>query len=262
MRRFEFAIWVDFFGSIDVLSPHPSRIIVNCLPSNRFDSDNPLAGCRFCAIIPERLVANRSGIGFSDRCNVALTDHDRRLLERCLNRDSGAWREFVDRFASLFVQVIRHTAEARSIEITPNDVDDLCAEVFLAILSDDFAILRRFKGESALATYFAVISRRIVVREMITRRMAEALGHVKSHAINLEMARADVSDLLRIENQELVERMLEGLPGHDAKVIRQFHMEGRSYREIAADLGIPENSIGPTLSRAREKLRQGLTPSF
>jgi hypothetical protein len=118
-----------------------------------------LARCRFRAIIPERLVANRSGIGFSDRCNVALTDHDRRLLERCLNRDSGAWREFVDRFASLFVQVIRHTAQARSIEITPNDVDDLCAEVFLAILSDDFAILRRFKGESALATYFAVISR-------------------------------------------------------------------------------------------------------
>ncbi len=34
-----------------------------------------------------------------------------------------------------------------------------------------------------------------------------------------------------------------------------FHLEGRSYREISAILGIPENTIGPTLTRASERLR-------
>ena len=119
---------------------------------------------------------------------MALTDRDRSLLERCLARDSSAWREFVDRFSGLFVHVIHHTAEARSVELSSNDTDDLCAEIFLAILANDFAILRRFKGESSLATYLAVISRRIVVREVISRRMAEAMGHVKSHNANVEMA--------------------------------------------------------------------------
>ena len=42
----------------------------------------------------------------------------------------------------------------------------------------------------------------------------------------------------------------------EAMVVKLFHLEGRSYREISSGLGIPENSIGPTLSRAREKLRQ------
>ena len=32
------------------------------------------------------------------------------------------------------------------------------------------------------------------------------------------------------------------------------------YREISADLGVPENSIGPTLSRARERLKEGARP--
>ena len=193
---------------------------------------------------------------------MALTDRDRSLLERCLARDSSAWREFVDRFSGLFVHVINHTAEARSVELSSNDTDDLCAEIFLAILANDFAILRRFKGESSLATYLAVISRRIVVREVISRRMAEAMGHVKSHNANVEMAHAGISEFTRIENRELVQRMLEGLPEHEANIIRLFHLEGRTYREIGERLGIPENSIGPTLARAREKLRHNLSTSY
>jgi len=193
---------------------------------------------------------------------VALTDRDRSLLERCLARDSSAWREFVDRFSGLFVHVINHTAEARSVELSSNDTDDLCAEIFLAILANDFAILRRFKGESSLATYLAVISRRIVVREVISRRMAEAMGHVKSHNANVEMAHAGISEFTRIENRELVQRMLEGLPEREASIIQQFHLEGRTYREIGERLGIPENSIGPTLARAREKLRHNLSTSY
>jgi RNA polymerase sigma-70 factor (ECF subfamily) len=33
-------------------------------------------------------------------------------------------------------------------------------------------------------------------------------------------------------------------------------MEGRSYHDISQALGVPENSIGPLLTRAREKLRR------
>ena len=193
---------------------------------------------------------------------MALTDFDRNLLERCLLRDGSAWRDFVDRFAGLFFHVIRHTAQARSVKLSDSDIDDLCAEIFVAILTDDFAILKRFRRESSLATYLTVIGRRIVVREIIQRRMSEALGHVKLHNVNVQLARADISEIARIENEELVEQMLAGLPAQEAAVIRQFHLEGKSYREISESLGIAENSIGPTLTRAREKLRQGLSASF
>jgi RNA polymerase sigma-70 factor, ECF subfamily len=64
-------------------------------------------------------------------------------------------------------------------------------------------------------------------------------------------------DLKRIEDHDEVERMLVNLPAGDAEVVKQYHLQGRSYREISSHLGIPENTIGPMLTRARQKLRRG-----
>jgi RNA polymerase sigma-70 factor (ECF subfamily) len=60
----------------------------------------------------------------------------------------------------------------------------------------------------------------------------------------------------RISDKEQVERLLGGLDDNEARIVRLFHLEGRSYQEISLAVGVPENSIGPTLTRVREKLRQ------
>jgi RNA polymerase sigma-70 factor (ECF subfamily) len=188
---------------------------------------------------------------------VALTETDRVLLKNCLDRQPGAWKEFVDRFAGVFVHVIQHTAQSRSVPLSAHDTDDLSADIFLALVANDFEVLRRFRGQSSLATYLSVIARRIVVHEITRKRMNEALGHVKTHGATLDRVNAGEFDgSMRIENRELVDRMLDGLVETDATIVRLFHLGGRSYREISVQLGVPENSIGPTLSRAREKLRQ------
>ena len=194
---------------------------------------------------------------------MALTDIDRQLLNRCMAEEPGAWRDFVDRFMGLFVHVIRHTAHIRSIAISSADVDELCAEIFLVLLADKYAALRHFREKSSLATYLSVIARRVVVREMSRRRMAEALGHVQVHQEALEQASAVISvrELKRVDDLEEVQIMLDGLDPLDAKIVRQFHLEGRSYREISSNLSIPENSIGPALTRAREKLKSTALPA-
>ncbi|MDP1798558.1 MAG: sigma-70 family RNA polymerase sigma factor [Planctomycetaceae bacterium] len=187
-----------------------------------------------------------------------MTDLDRRLLDRCLAEDPSGWRDFVDRFTGLFVHVIQHTAHCRSVPLTPDDLDDLCSEVFLAVLANRMVVLRSFRGQAQLSTYLAVISRRVVVRELTRRRMAEALGHVPVHQGALDHAGADHE---RIENREIVQLMLSGLSDKEAAVIRHYHLEGRTYPEISARIGVPENSIGPLLARAREKLRHNGQPA-
>ena len=192
--------------------------------------------------------------------NVALTDIDRRLLKQCLVRSPGAWKDFVDRFVGLFVHVIRHTAHARSIRITNDDIDDLCSEVFIRLLEHDFAILRRFREQCSLATYLTVVSRRIVVKEIIRRRKSEAWGHVDAHGAALESAGESIPNA-SVETVEEVALLLEHLPQQDAQIVRKFHLEGKTYREISSEVGVPENSIGPTLTRAREKLKQLRVPA-
>ncbi|MCY2962914.1 MAG: sigma-70 family RNA polymerase sigma factor [Planctomycetota bacterium] len=186
---------------------------------------------------------------------MALTDIDRNLLQRCLSGSPEGWRDFVNRFLGLFIHVVQHSAQSRSLTVSSEDVEDLCAEVFLALLDRDFAILRQFRGNASLATYLCVISRRIIVRQLAQRRSAEAFGHISVSEAVLESIGANSSDIQRIEDQEHVGLMLDGLAEPEASIIRQFHLEGRSYREISDDLGIPENSIGPTLTRARARLR-------
>lgn len=191
---------------------------------------------------------------------MALTEIDRFLLKNCLSEQPGAWKDLVDRFLGLFVHVVQHTAHVRSVRLSTEDVDDLCAEIFVTLLADNYAVLRNFRGTSSLATYLTVIARRVVVREISRRRMAEAMGHVEAHSASLDQAQAShvqyAKDQQRIDDQEEVQVMLEGLPLPDSEIVRQFHIEGRSYREISNSLNISENSIGPALSRAREKLRE------
>lgn len=189
---------------------------------------------------------------------MALTELDRNLLRRCLTGEPGAWKDLVDRYVGLFIHVVRHTAQARSIPTSPEDTDDLVAEIFAALCANDYSILRAFRGKSSLATYLTVIARRICVKQMTQKRMAEAMGHVTAHKTSLDRANVDaVVEFRRIEDREEVQHLLDGLPDRDAKIVRAFHLEGKSYQEISRTLGIPENSIGPTLSRALARIRDG-----
>ncbi|MFZ5832122.1 MAG: RNA polymerase sigma factor [Planctomycetota bacterium] len=182
---------------------------------------------------------------------MALSEIDRNLLERCLSRKPRAWEDFVDRFMGLVVHVVSHTAQARSVRLSSEDREDLCAEVFVELLRNDFAVLRNFRGHSSLATYLTVVARRVVVHRLLSRRQPARL----TEAVEEAAAASPISES-RLGDQEEVQRMLQSLQGTEAEVVRLFHLEGKSYREISTAVGMPENSIGPILSRARVKMRR------
>lgn len=186
---------------------------------------------------------------------MVLSNIDRNLLERCLARKPRAWEDFVDRFLGLVTHVIHHSAQARSIRLTSQDTEDLASEVFLAIIQDDFAILRRFRGESSLATYLTVIARRVVVRQMLRSKSPARLSDADESVAD----GGGEEPIERVDDRDEVERLLRGLNEDEARIIRLYHLDGKSYREISELLGIPENSIGPTLSRTRARLRKAGT---
>jgi RNA polymerase sigma-70 factor (ECF subfamily) len=184
---------------------------------------------------------------------VALSEIDRNLLQRCLARKPRAWEDFVDRFMGLVVHVVNHSAQSRSLRLSSEDREDLAAQVFLAIVKDDFAVLRHFRGESSLATYLTVIARRVVVSEMLKQRTSSRLDAGSPPA---EMALVSAEVEQRVSDRDEVERLLAELDGAEAKVVRMYHLEGKSYQEISSAVGLPENTVGPTLSRARRKMRR------
>jgi RNA polymerase sigma-70 factor (ECF subfamily) len=189
---------------------------------------------------------------------VALTAVDRHLLQRCLNREPGAWNDFVDRFLGLIYHVVHHTAYLRSTPLPPEDVEDVVAEILLQIVASDYASLRQFRGEASLATYLTVIARRICVHELARRAAAREVqprtdglrGDVEAE----EPAKAQAG----LESLEEVQKLLNKLPSREREVVRLCYLEGRSYEEISTELHIPVNTIGPILSRAKKRLRKGV----
>lgn len=182
---------------------------------------------------------------------MALSDLDRNLLDRCLSGKPRAWEDFVDRFMGLVVHVVNHSAQCRSINLSAADREDLAADVFFAIVDNDMAVLRHFRGRSSLATYLTVVARRVVVRKMIEGCTSVPLGDMVADA-----ADDDAEFEQRISDRDEVGRMLNELKGSEAAVVRLYHLEGKSYEEISRSVGMPANTVGPMLSRARAKLRR------
>ena len=145
------------------------------------------------------------------------------------------------------------SAQARSIRLTAEDREDLCGEVFLTLVRDDFAVLRHFRGESSLATYLTVVSRRAVVHHLLKRKTAARLND--GVATNNHSSEPP-PPIERLHDRDEVARLMEELERPEAEVVRMYHLEGKSYQEISSLVGMPENSIGPTLFRARQKMRR------
>ena len=192
---------------------------------------------------------------------MALTDVDKDLLKRCLARKIGSWNDFVDRYLGLIYQNIHFTAHLRSARLSPEDVEDIAAEVLVQIIADNYKVLRDFKGTANLATYLTVIARRICVHELSRRQtVRESIKKGESRLLE-DLPDESEAAMKGIERLEEVEALLRKLRGKDREIVRQFYLEGRTYEEISTDLDIPVNTIGSVLSRARSKLRE-LSKSF
>lgn len=184
---------------------------------------------------------------------MPLTPLDRDLLKRCLAKEPGSWNDFVDRFLGLIYHVIHHTAHHRSVQLSAEDVEDLAAEVLLQVVANDYTVLRQFRGQCSLASYLTVIARRVCVQELARRAAAREVQPRAPAATETVEEKSSTNSGL--ETLEEVAKILRKLPSKERRVVHLHYLEGRTYEEISTLLNIPLNSIGPILSRARQKLR-------
>jgi RNA polymerase sigma-70 factor (ECF subfamily) len=176
--------------------------------------------------------------------------YDFELVQACLAARPGAWDALVGRYAGLLAHVVDRTAAQRRRPLTSADRDDLIAEVLVELLKNDATALRGFAGRSTLAAYLTVIARRVVVRSLCRdAHAARPAGGVEPSATG--------NDQRDIADREEIEVMLGRLDEADARLVRLHHLESRSYGEISRITGLPIGSIGPALSRARQKMRAG-----
>ena len=182
-------------------------------------------------------------------------DDERELLQRLVNRDRNAWREFVIRYQAVVSARVRRTLSQRGSFARGVEPDDVIAEVFASLVANDFAALRQFKGKSRLSTWLSVIAYRCSLK-MIAKEKNQSSLSENSVADEVSREPCVLAEMVRHEEKERLSRKLQKLNKDDREILLMFYREGLGYHEISCRFQISINTVGPKLHRAQNRLRE------
>jgi RNA polymerase sigma-70 factor, ECF subfamily len=169
---------------------------------------------------------------------------DSELLLRCARGDQAAQHALIERHGRYLYGV------AYSLTRDEHDAEDLVQETLLA------AFRTKFRGESSLRTWLV----KILVRRagMLRRSRGRGPGVLSLNAseTSSESAEATVAGGAGADARLDLSVMLSALSPEHRQVIVLRELEGLSYEEISACLGIPRGTVESRLHRAREELRK------
>lgn len=169
------------------------------------------------------------------------------LLKSCRKGDPHAQNELFNLYSAKMYAVcyryVRHSMEAEDILVT----------AFTKV----FDRLHQFKGEGSFEGWI----RRIVVNEALT-----SLRKNRTMYLETELGQADWEpdyDQLSgsLEAEDLL-RVIDELPPGYRVVFNMYAIDGYTHKEIAAHLGISENTSKSQLSRARTLLQKMLSETY
>jgi len=168
-------------------------------------------------------------------------------VQRLLAGDRGLWEAFVKRVSPVVFSVIRNTLLSAGHDV--EDAYDIMQELFVKICRDDFRLLRRYNPEkSRITTWLAFIARNLAV-DHLRRSMPQALSFEEAHA---ELT--DKGDI-PIETASI---SFENLPPRQMLVMKLLYERDMDVREVAAFMGISEQSVRSARHKAIGKLRHEL----
>ena len=154
---------------------------------------------------------------------------------------------------------VQRTATDQRGYLSRADADDICAEVFASLLANDLSSLRRFEGRSTLATWLAVIARRVCLKQL----SRAAMSHGSAYCVNEDVGDAQpvkgadaLQQLIQAEDRDRLRAKINCLQHADREILNLFYTEGLGYTEISRRLGISVNTVGPKLHRAQTRLRK------
>jgi len=175
---------------------------------------------------------------------------DAALCERCRAGDEAAWQALVERYAPLIWSIPRRYGLGRAA------CEDVFSEVCLALVRS----LKGLRDPQTLPKWLIRTTTRAtweVARKGRASPPPEDLPALTGSAPPDELVSL-------LEEEQVVREGLQGLPERCRRLLELLYFAAAtpSYDEIAAELGVPRGSLGPTRQRCLEKLRALVEPRF
>ena len=179
---------------------------------------------------------------------------------RLIQRDSAAWGELTTKYRESILRGISRGFAELGVAMTAGGLEEVCAEVVFVLFKDECAALRSFQGRSKFGTWLTVVSRRVCLAKQLNQERsvpggARATRDVDLNTLPQRGSSKALAEQLETEMQA-IQACLPQLSTDDRSIIDRFFLQEQSYEEIATQLGITKNAVGPKLTRARNRLRR------
>ena len=135
------------------------------------------------------------------------------------------------------------------------DAEDIVQESFLRA----FSAFESFRGEDAKPWLLTIVRNTSMTWLKRNRNMRATIGIEDALEDPIERSPDPEEGLLISCDREQVRQALEQLPSDFREAVILREMEGLSYKEIAATIGVPIGTVMSRLSRGRDWLRRILS---
>lgn len=166
------------------------------------------------------------------------------VVRRAAEGDQDAWNRLVDRFTPLLWSI------TRVLRLRDADAADVVQTVWLRLVQN----LGRVQDPQRLAGWLATTTRRESFKVLRRNAPERPLDQSVVDLVPAQTAPPD-QDLLTTERDAALWRAFSRLPTASQELLRVLLVEpAASYEAVAAGLGRPVGSIGPSRQRALRRL--------
>ena len=178
-----------------------------------------------------------------------------------LGGEERAFEELVDRYQGRLLNFVYRTISDR------DRAEDLVQEVFIRV----YRHIGRFDRSKKFSTWIYTIASNLAKNELRNRsrnplvlfQTIKAKFEDEARPLQFEDVHTRPDDLFRKRHlKEMVDQSVAELPAHHREVFVLRELEGKSYEEIAEELGLSIGTVKSRINRAREALRDLMGEEF
>ena len=174
---------------------------------------------------------------------------DKELLISCRQGNESSWQMLVDRYQRLIYAIPRRAG------LSEDQAGEVFQEVFLTL----FEKMNEINEPDRLQAWLVTTARRKTWRLLSKERSSSKTTDADDGDETLVLVdNAPLPDemLVRLEEQHHIRTALAGLDPRCRELLTMLYYQTETppYSEIAAALGTPEGSVGPTRARCLKKL--------
>ena len=176
---------------------------------------------------------------------------DQHVIEQILQGDRLAYALVVDRYKNLVFTLALRMLKNRE------EAEEVAQDTFVKM----FKSLAKFKGNSKFSTWIYKIAYNTCLDNLKRNKKKMVADNIDEIAEYKTGSHNNTFEILEAkEQQQIVQRCLQMLPGDESFLLTLYYFEDLSLDEIAAIAGIKANNVKIKLYRSRKKLAALLKP--